>query len=138
LKKVKAVFDTNVLVSAWFWRGAESKLVEITEEGTIEAYMSPQLLSELRRVLEYPKFRLEQGEIDEICDYYVLVLRTVEPKKTLNVVPEDPEDNRVVECAVEAEADYIISGNHHLLDLAKHGNIRIVKPKEMLEELTKK
>ncbi len=138
MKKVKAVFDTNVLVSAWFWRGAESKLVEITEEGTIEAYMSPQLLSELRRVLEYPKFRLEQGEIDEICDYYVLVLRTVEPKKTLNVVPEDPEDNRVVECAVEAEADYIISGNHHLLDLAKHGNIRIVKPKEMLEELTKK
>jgi putative PIN family toxin of toxin-antitoxin system len=136
LKKAKAVFDTNVLVSAWFWRGTESQLVELAEEGTIEAYTSPQLLSELRRVLEYPKFRLEQSEIDEICDYYVLVLRTVEPKQPLNVVPEDPEDNRVVECAVEAEADYVVSGNHYLLDLAKHGNIKIIKPKEILEELT--
>jgi len=51
---------------------------------------------------------------------------------------EDPEDNRVIECADEIEADYIISGNHHLLDLRKHGNTRILRAKEMLLELTKK
>jgi putative PIN family toxin of toxin-antitoxin system len=138
LKKIKAVFDTNVLVSAWFWRGAESRLVELAEEGVIEAHTSPQLLTELRRALEYPKFRLEQSEIDEICDYYILVLRTVEPKRSVNVIPEDPEDNRVIECADESVADFIISGNHHLLDLRRYGNMRIVRAKEMLEELTQK
>lgn len=138
MKKIKAVFDTNVLVSAWFWRGAESRLVELAEEGVIEAHTSPQLLTELRRALEYPKFRLEQSEIDEICDYYILVLRTVEPKRSVNVIPEDPEDNRVIECADESVADFIISGNHHLLDLRRYGNMRIVRAKEMLEELTQK
>jgi putative PIN family toxin of toxin-antitoxin system len=138
LKKIKAVFDTNVLVSAWFWRGAESRLVELAEEGVIEAHTSPQLLTELRRALEYPKFRLEQSEIDEICDYYILVLRTVEPKRSVNVIPEDPEDNRVIECADESVADFIVSGNHHLLDLRRYESMRIVRAKEMLEELTQK
>jgi len=138
LKKIKAIFDTNVLVSAWFWKGAESKLVELAEEGIIEVYTSLQLLAELKRALEYPKFRLERSEIDGICDYYVLVLRIVEPKHTINVIVEDPEDNRVIECADEVEADYIISGNHHLLNLKKHGNTRIVRAREMLLELTKK
>ncbi len=138
MKKIKAVFDTNVLISAWFWRGAESRLLEFAEEGVIEAYTSPQLLTELRRALEYPKFRLEQSEIDEICDYYVLVLRTVEPKRSMNVILEDPEDNRVIECADESVADFIVSGNHHLLDLRRYGNMRIVRAKEMLEELTQK
>ena len=136
MKKARVVFDTNVLVSAWFWKGAESRLVELVEEGEIEAYTSPQLLTELRRTLEYPKFRLEQTEIDEICDYYVLVLKIVEPKHSVNVITEDPEDNRVIECAFEAEADYITSGNHHLLNMRKYGNIRIVKAREMLEELS--
>ena len=138
MKKIKAIFDTNVLVSAWFWKGAESKLVELAEEGIIEVYTSLQLLAELKRALEYPKFRLERSEIDGICDYYVLVLRIVEPKHTINVIVEDPEDNRVIECADEVEADYIISGNHHLLNLKKHGNTRIVRAREMLLELTKK
>jgi len=138
LKKNKAVFDTNILVSAWFWKGAESKLVELAEEGTIEAYTSSQLLTELKKALKYPKLRLEQSEIDGISDYYALVLKIVEPKHTANIIVEDPEDNRVIECADEAEADYIVSGNHHLLNLRKHGNTRIVKAREMLLELTQK
>jgi predicted nucleic acid-binding protein len=56
----------------------------------------------------------------------------------VNVIPEDPEDNRVIECADESVADFIISGNHHLLDLRRYGNMRIVRAKEMLEELTQK
>jgi len=135
LKKIKAVFDTNVLVSAWFWGGAESRLVELAEEGTIEAFISPHLLTELRRALEYPKFRLEQSEIEGICGYYALVLRTVEPKRPINIIVEDPEDNGVIECADEVGADYIVSGNHHLLDLGRYGNTRIVRAREVLEEL---
>jgi len=138
LKKIRVVFDTNILVSAWFWSGTESSLVELAEDGAIEAYTSPHLLVELRRTLEYPKFKLEQTEIDGICDYYTLVLKIVEPKRTVSVITEDPEDNRAIECAVEARAHYIVSGNHHLLDLKQYENIKIVRAREMLEELTKK
>jgi len=138
LKKIRVVFDTNILVSAWFWSGTESSLVELAEDGAIEAYTSPHLLVELRRTLEYPKFKLEQSEIDGICDYYALVLKIVEPKRTVSVITEDPEDNRAIECAAEARAHYIVSGNHHLLDLKQYMDIKMVRAREMLEELTKK
>lgn len=136
LKKIKVVFDTNILISAWFWDGSESKLIELVEEGVLEGYTSPQLLSELRKALEYPKFKLQQNEIETIYDYYALVLKVVEPKHAVKIITENPEDNKVLECAIEAEANYIVSGNHHLLGLREFKGIRIVRVKELLEELT--
>jgi len=133
--KVKVVFDTNVLISAWFWDGNESRLIEFVEEGKIEGYTSPQLLNELKKALEYPRFRLQQNDVETIHDYYALVLKVVEPKHSVDTIVEDPEDNRVLECAVETEADHVVSGNHHLLALKEFRGIRIVRAKEVLERL---
>jgi len=134
LKKVKVVFDINILISAWFWDGNESRLMELVEEGTLEGYTSPQLLSGLRKALEYPKFKLRQNEVETIYDYYTLVLKIVEPRHSVNIIAEDPKDNNVLECAIEAEANYIVSGDHHLLDLKEYKSIRVARAKELLEE----
>lgn len=134
-RKIRAVLDTNVLISAWFWKGNESRLVELVEEGAIDGYTSPDILDELRRALRYPKFKLDEDEVEAIYNYYLLILKVVEPRSRIDVVKEDPEDNRVLECAVEAKADYIITGDRHLLGLKDFQGIRIVRAGELLGEL---
>ena len=130
----KAVFDTNVLVSAWFWEGNESKLIESMEEGHIHGYSSKQLIEELSRVLRYPKFNLSQDEAESIRSYYLLLFNIVNPKQTIDIIMEDPSDNMVLECALEA--DYIVSGDHHLLKLGELRELKIVSAAEMLKTLS--
>ena len=133
---LKAVFDTNILISAWFWEGNESRLIESVEEGLIHGYSSKQLIEELCRTLRYPKFNLPQDEIESIRSYYLLLFNIVNPKQTIDIIMEDPSDNMVLECALEAEADYIVSGDHHLLKLGELRELKIVSAAEMLKTLS--
>lgn len=131
---LKVVFDTNILVSAWLWEGNESKLIESVEEGIIHGYSSEQLIEELCRTLRYPRFDLSQDDVASIRGYYLLLFKIVRPKQTI-IILEDPEDNRVLECALEAEADYVVSGDHHLLSFGEFRGIKIVKAAELLKVL---
>ena len=133
---LKAVFDTNILVSAWFWEGNESKLMESVEEGFIHGYSSKQLIEELCRILGYPKFNLSQDEVESIRSYYLLLFRIVSPMQAVNIMLEDPSDNMVLECALEAEAEYIVSGDHHLLNVGEFGGVKIVTAAELLNILS--
>jgi len=132
----KAVFDTNILVSAWFWEGNESKLIESVEEGFIHGYSSKQLVEELCRTLRYPKFNLSQDEVESIRSYYLLIFKIVSPKQAINIILEDPSDNMVLECALEAEADYIVSEDHHLLNVGEFRGVKIVTAAELLKILS--
>lgn len=132
---LKVVFDTNILVSAWLWEGNESKLIESVEEGIIHGYSSEQLIEELCRTLRYPRFDLSQDEVASIRGYYLLLFKIVRPKQTISIILEDPEDNRVLECALEAEADYVVSGDHHLLGFGEFRGMKIVKAAELLKVL---
>jgi putative PIN family toxin of toxin-antitoxin system len=132
---LKVVFDTNILVSAWLWEGNESKLIESVEEGIIHGYSSEQLIEGLCRTLRYPRFDLSQDEVASIRSYYLLLFKIVRPKQTISIILEDPEDNRVLECALEAEADYVVSGDHHLLSFGEFRGMKIVKAVELLKVL---
>ena len=77
---LKVVFETNVLISAWFWKGNERRLIESVEEGRIHGYSSKQLIEELCRALRYPKFDLTQDEVESIRSYYLLIFEIVNPK----------------------------------------------------------
>ena len=132
----KVVFDTNVLISAWFWKGNERRLIESVEEDRIHGYSSKQLIEELCRALRYPKFDLSQDELESIRSYYLLILKIVNPRKSIDNILEDPGDNMVLECALEAEADYIVSGDHHLLYLGEFRDVKIVTSRELLRTLS--
>ena len=133
---LKAVFDTNILVSAWFWEGNESKLMESVEEGFIHGYSSKQLIEELCRTLRYPKFDLSQDEVESIRSYYLLLFKIVTPKQTIDIILEDPSDNMVLKCALEAKADYIVSGDHHLLNQGEFRGVKIVTAAKLLKTLS--
>lgn len=98
----------------------------------MEGYTSPAVLEELTSVLSNPKFTLTNQEIDDAKDYYITVLVTVRPRLKLNIVKENPEDNKVLECVVEANADFIVTGDKHLIGIGEYRGIRIMRAAEFL------
>jgi putative PIN family toxin of toxin-antitoxin system len=131
---VRAVADTNIVISGLLWSGNPGRLLEAAANGEITLFTSPTLLLELSETLRSRKLfaRIQASglTIEEIQRRYLDVVLVVEPEIVYPVVPEDPDDDEVVAAAVAAQADLIISGDSHLLDLAQHAGIRIVTPAE--------
>lgn len=135
MKPVTAVADTNVIVSALFWEGNESKIIGLAEEGKIKLLTSIALLDELKKVLMYEMFGLDEKTVDDNVKYVLTISEIISPKRRIRVIREDPGDDRVLECALEGKARYIVSGDTHLLQLKKFRGIKIVHAKELLDIL---
>ncbi len=136
---LKMVLDTNTLVSAFFWEGNESDLLKKIEEGKAYLFISPEILKEVEEVIKRPKFEnvalLANQTPGKIIQKIISVSHMVfGPRLNINVC-RDPKDNIFVECAVNAKADYIVSGDKDLLSLKKHNNIKIVATSEILKLL---
>lgn len=132
MKPVAVVVDTNVIVSALLWEGNESKIIGLVEEGKIKLLTSVALLDELKKVLMYERFGLGEKTADDNVKYILTISEIVSPKRWLRVIREDPADDRVLECALEGKAGYIVSGDRHLLRLKEFRGIKIVHAKELL------
>ncbi len=85
--------------------------------------------------MDYPKFKFKEKEKDQFLEVLLANSILVEPKEKINIIKEDSDDNKFLECAVEACADYIISGDDHLLKLHQFRGIAIVSPREFLSEI---
>ena len=138
-KELKVVLDTNVLVSALLFKGELSKLLSLLKQRKCILLFSEETLNEIIRVLHYPKFALAEKEIDyllqsEILSYAKIVETVLKFNKE---ACRDREDQKFLELAVSAKADYIISGDKDLLDLKKINKIRILSPNEFLLLLNK-
>ena len=134
----KVVFDTNIFVSGIFFGGNPQACIELAREGNIQLFSSKALLLELSQKL-YKKFGLDWPQIEDILGGIKKYSTVVEPQTRLNVIKNDPPDNRILECASSVKADYIISGDKkHILPLKKFDSIRIVSAKEFLDEFYSK
>ena len=128
------VLDTNVLISAIFWRGAPYKIIVNALKKKYSLCLSTEILNELEEKLRL-KFKFPENKIEdhiEIIKEYGIIIR---PTVRTNAVKEDPDDNKVLECAVEGKADYIISGDNHLLKIKEFNGIKILTPKEFLDSV---
>lgn len=125
--------DTNIFISGLNFRGGNPfKFLELARTGKIRLAVSDAILDEmadvLRRKFDWPD--------DDISEARRLVLRfadRVVPTEALDVLKEDPPDNRILECAAEAQSDYIVTGDNHLLKIESFKNIRIVKVADFME-----
>ncbi|MCJ7720007.1 MAG: putative toxin-antitoxin system toxin component, PIN family [Candidatus Hadarchaeum sp.] len=135
MKSVKVVADTNVIVSALFWRGNESKIIDLVEKGKIKLFTSVALLDELKKVLGYERFGLGEKTVDDNVKYILTISEISSPKRRLKIIREDPADDKVLECALEGKVRYIVSGDMHLLRSRKFRGIRIIRAKELLSIL---
>jgi len=130
---IKAVLDTNVILSAVFWRGSPYKLVQKGLRKEFEIILSSKILDEVSNKL-LNKFNFPEEELNELMQVLTFYCNVVSPKIKLDIVKEDPSDNIILEAAIESKADYIITGDKHLLKLKKYKNTKIITAKEFLEE----
>ena len=132
---MRVVLDTNVLISALIWpKGIPAQVLALARQGRVHSVTSPALLEELRRVLQ-EKFGFSEEALEAAAEIVSSHLEIFIPRHVLNVIHADPDDNRVLECAVEGKADAIITGDHHLLALGTFQNIPILTPREILDQL---
>ncbi len=129
---LKIVADSNILLSSIFWSGNPYKIIQRAVNQEILIFVSHQILDELRRILKRD-FKIDEQEITDIIDSIALFTHFVEPKEKIDFIKEDEKDDIILECAVAACADYIVSGDHHLKDLGKFRNIKIVSAAKFLE-----
>jgi putative PIN family toxin of toxin-antitoxin system len=128
---LRLFLDTNILVSASFWRGASYKLLLRAIDGRILGFTSMDILSEYRKVLKRD-FHLHEEEVDSRIAALMHILIVVFPSRHLEIIADDPSDDRVLEGALEAGADFVVTNDRHLLKLGVFRGIKIVKPENIL------
>jgi putative PIN family toxin of toxin-antitoxin system len=128
--------DTNIYISALLFGGPPREFLNMVRArtGVLDLAVSAPLVSELQSVLRR-KFGWSNSMVADACERLSRFTRLVVPEETLTVVEEDPDDNRVLECAVAAEASFVVSGDHHLLQLNTYRGIKIVRVAEFLKSL---
>lgn len=125
-QNTKVVLDTNILISALGWNGPEARLIRLILENSLTLCTSSVLLAEFLRVASYPKFQIETKESMEFVSRILDKALLIKPNTQINVIQSDPDDNRVLECAVTAKVDFIVSGDKHLIDLKEYLGIQIL------------
>ena len=121
VRRVRVVADTNTIVSALLWNGSPYRLIAAIDEYAIAFYTSRALLDELADVL--PRGKLAKA------------VHATGKTPTRRTVPNDPDDDHVLACALAARADWIVSGDRHLLDLKHYQGMRIISAAEAVRSL---
>jgi len=130
---MKVVLDSNIFVSSFYWAGNPRKVFERVTSGLDELYINDEILEELVSVMSKKKFNTDAGEIEK----YVEIIKsyTVKvPSKNIPIkISRDKDDNKILQCGVDGNVDFIITGDDDLLVLGTHEKIKIVKPKDYLD-----
>lgn len=133
--------DSNVVVSGLLTQGGPPvRIMDLWVEGRLTVAVCPDILEEYLRVLARPRF----GRVGSIEERYALILGLTElpntlfaqpdPETPIDVIKEDPTDNRFLECAMAARAVCLVSGDKHLLALGKYRSIAVVSPRSFLAD----
>lgn len=132
----RVVLDTNVLISGVLFGGKPRRIIESVVKGKIKVYLSPVILDEFKDVIARPKFGLGDETSFEITREIEDIFLFVFPKIVIERIKDDPDDNAILECALAADAEYIVTGDPHLLSLDSFKGMQILTPATFLTELT--
>lgn len=133
----RIVADTNVYISALNFAGTADEVLALGRAGVIAVFISPPILEEIETVL-VRKFRWAAPRVREAVRAIRRFAVLVNPGESVNIVREDEPDNRILECALAAGADTIVTGDHHLLKLKRFRDILIVSPRRFLDAATRR
>lgn len=126
--------DTNVYISGLVFGGVPRQFLNAARVGQFRLAISAPIKAEIVRVLR-DKFLWSSSALSDLEQQMARLTVVVEPAQTIEAVPDDPDDDRIVECAVEARAAFIVTGDNDLLRLGRYGSIQIVKVATFLEML---
>ena len=132
---MRIVADTNILVSATIAKGNQYLLLKKAKLGSFRLVISPQIIAELKGVLSRPKFGFSNEQVESVVKQILSISELVITTSKINLVKNDPPDNRILEAALDGKASYIVSGDKDLLRLKKFKEIKIVTTRKFLEKL---
>lgn len=128
--KLLVVIDTNILISTLLWGGELAKIFDLYKENKILLLVSPELISEIFKVLK--RFKYSEEKLLELKDLFEKQSIKISPKSSVKIC-RDPEDNFILDLCLAGKADYLITGDQDLLILKKVKKTKIVLPKEFLK-----
>ena len=136
---LKAVIDTNVFISGLLKDSINRQIIILLKNSKFTPVISTETLGEFIDVISRPKFH--NVITREIAEELIEIIKThavlVKPSQKLEIIKDDPDDNRFLEAAVASKVDFVVSGDSHLLSLKNFHNIPIITPKEFLRRLNK-
>ncbi len=134
---MRAVLDTNVLISGVIATGVPHKLLVKGFNHEYQIVVSVETLSEFRKtLLKYPdRFHMDETEIQGEVETIRYFAEFVSPKEDIRAVEDDPDDDKFLEAAVAGDVDYLVSGDKHLLSLDSFRGIEIVEPRTVYDLL---
>ncbi|MCK5036466.1 MAG: putative toxin-antitoxin system toxin component, PIN family [Candidatus Sabulitectum sp.] len=141
MNSLRVVLDSNVYSSAFLFGGVPAGVIGLALGGSILVNTSIPILDEIRDVLRRPKFGLSSSQAFTLIEEIHSLCRIASSEGPVLVVKEDPDDNKILECALAARAEVIVSGDLHLLCLHRWRGIKILTPSDFMREaehLTKK
>jgi putative PIN family toxin of toxin-antitoxin system len=130
---LRVTADSNIYISALNFPGNPERILQMAKDGEIRLAISDAILDEVAQVLRRPKFGWGQDRVARALHQISAFTEHVEPKQRIDVITEDPTDNRILECAVASGSQYLVTGDKHLLKLGLFKGARIVMPAEFLE-----
>lgn len=130
---MRITVDTNFLISATQWDySVAHKLLKKFIESNTKLFTTKGILDEFSEVLERD-FRYNKDEINDNIEKILFFVELVESSQKVDVVKEDPDDNKIIECALSSSSDFILTYDNHLLKLGNYGSIKIIKPEEAIK-----
>ena len=131
---MRAVADTNILVSAAIAKGNQYLLLEKAKLGRFRLVISPQIIAELKGVISRPKFGFSNEQVESVVKQILSISELVMTTSKVDGVKNDPPDNRILEAAIDGKASYIVSGDKDLLRLKKFKGVKILTASKFLEK----
>ena len=134
---MRAVLDTNVLISGVIATGVPHELLVKGFNHEYQIVVSVETLAEFRNtLLKYPeRFHMDETEIQEEVETVRYFAEFVAPQEDITAVEDDPDDDKFLEAAVAGDVDYLVSGDEHLLSLDSFRGIEIVEPRTFYDRL---
>lgn len=129
---IKVVADTNIYISALNFGGVADELLSLARKNNIDLFASPPILDEIKGVL-IDKFNWSTKRARESITTIKSFTKPAHPQETINLITEDEPDNRILECATEAKAHFIVTGDKLLQNLRSFRGIRIISLREFLD-----
>jgi len=134
---MRAVLDTNVLISGVIATGVPHELLLRGFDHEYQIVVSVETLTEFRdTLLKYPdRFQMSESEVQQEVETIRYFAEFVDPEEKITAVEPDPDDDKFLEAAVAGDVDYLVSGDSHLLDIESFRGIDIVEPRTFYEHL---
>lgn len=134
VRKKRIVVDTNVLISAIFFKGKPDVILEAWRAGSLEIILSEEILHEYSEVLKRLSEKYPSIDVSGILSVFASGCRIVEPEVLGKQICDDSDDDKFLAAAIGGEAETIVSGDKHLLDVNGYSGIEILRPAEFIEK----